>query len=58
MDRLGNGVENRKRCSLKFAREGCCACPRLTVLSAALCVQKVLLFLSTFSSKSLPARMQ
>lgn len=32
-----SAMENRKPCSLKFAREGCCACPRLTILSSAVC---------------------
>lgn len=43
--RLGNAVEKGKLYPLKCTREGFCACPRLTVLSSALSVQKVLLFM-------------
>lgn len=49
MGRLRTTVGNEKPCSLKCARKSLCA--RLTVLSSALSVQELLLFLGTFFPK-------
>lgn len=49
--RLGSAVEKGRACPLTCARESCCACPRLAVLSPALSVQKVLLFLGVILVK-------
>lgn len=49
--RLGSAAEKGRACPLTCARESCCACPRLAVLSPALSVQKVLLFLGVFLVK-------
>lgn len=49
--RLRTAVGNGKPRSPKCARKSFCACATLTVLSSALSVQEVLLFLGTFSPK-------